>query len=207
MNNNFVESYNSVVAKFVGGKRVKYSLRGSYNTRCMTTVSSFNFGPEYMRKLFKQATKKSPGKFTKRFISKLLKNKTYARTSKNRLNFEQKQLQSKKFAGPDTDYGDLYNELGCEELSLSAEGVEEKKLEFLTSLIKSVEEIHEVERATIEQSQLHVANKQICYFVVWTPKEKTERDDKFWTTKMESQLVQFYKKYLVAEKVQPNILI
>jgi len=60
-------------------------------------------------------------------------------------------LQSKKFAGPDTDYGDLCNELGCEELSLSAEEVEEKKLEFLTSLIKSVEEIHEVERATIDQ--------------------------------------------------------
>ncbi|KAL5239171.1 hypothetical protein ACI65C_006891 [Semiaphis heraclei] len=32
-------------------------------------------------------------------------------------------LQSKKFAGPDTDYGDLGNELGCEELSLSAEEV------------------------------------------------------------------------------------
>lgn len=28
LNNNFVESYNSVVAKFVGGKRVNYSLRG-----------------------------------------------------------------------------------------------------------------------------------------------------------------------------------
>jgi len=39
----------------------------------MTAVSSFNFGPEYMRRLFKQATKESPGKFTKRFICKVSK--------------------------------------------------------------------------------------------------------------------------------------
>lgn len=30
VNNNYVECYNSVVAKFVGGKRVNYSLRGNY---------------------------------------------------------------------------------------------------------------------------------------------------------------------------------
>lgn len=30
VNNNYVESYNSVVAKFVGGKRINYSLRGNY---------------------------------------------------------------------------------------------------------------------------------------------------------------------------------
>lgn len=29
VNNNYVESYNSVVAKFVGGKRINYSLRGN----------------------------------------------------------------------------------------------------------------------------------------------------------------------------------
>jgi len=28
LNNNFVESYNSIVEKFVGGERVNYSLRG-----------------------------------------------------------------------------------------------------------------------------------------------------------------------------------
>jgi len=31
LNNNFVECYNSVVAKFIGGKRVNYSLRGKSN--------------------------------------------------------------------------------------------------------------------------------------------------------------------------------
>lgn len=30
LTNNYVESYNSIVAKFVGGKRINYSLRGTY---------------------------------------------------------------------------------------------------------------------------------------------------------------------------------
>jgi len=57
----------------------------------------------------------------------------------------------------------LCNELGCEELALSAEEVEEKKSELLTSLIKSVEEIHEVERATVDQVKTNT-NFILFYF-------------------------------------------
>lgn len=45
----------------------------------MTAVSSFNLGPDYIRRLHKQATKESPGKFTKLYISKLSKHKSYSR--------------------------------------------------------------------------------------------------------------------------------
>lgn len=55
---------------------------GSYNTRCMMAVSSFNFGPNYIRKLYKNVTKESPGKFTKQYIQKLQKEKMYRRKSK-----------------------------------------------------------------------------------------------------------------------------
>lgn len=41
LNNNFVKSYNSVVVKFVGGKRVKYSLRGKKNMICKLSVDNF----------------------------------------------------------------------------------------------------------------------------------------------------------------------
>jgi len=79
----------------------------------------------------------------------LSKRRSYSRsTPKHRLNFEQK---NKAFARPDTDYGDLCSELGCNELKLTAEEADEKKLQFLTTLKKSSEEIHEVERATIDQ--------------------------------------------------------
>lgn len=36
VNNNYVESYNSVVAKFVGGKRINYSLRGNNYIKSFT---------------------------------------------------------------------------------------------------------------------------------------------------------------------------
>lgn len=35
--NNLVESFNARVAKYVGGKRVNYSLKGSYSGRCAAT--------------------------------------------------------------------------------------------------------------------------------------------------------------------------
>lgn len=147
---------------------------GSYNTRCMTGVSSFNLGPEYIRKLHKKATKESPGKFTKLCISK--KKRIPSKTVKSKLNFGENKskyvvvmiilinkkksnlikytcfrVQCKQFAGPDTDYGDLHDELGCYELQLSAEEIEEKKSIFLNSLKKTTEEIHEIERATVDQ--------------------------------------------------------
>lgn len=56
----------------------------------MTAVSSFNFGPEYMRKLHKTATKESPGKFTKRFVKKLQREKEIRLSQKKKkLNFGQ----------------------------------------------------------------------------------------------------------------------
>lgn len=44
ISSNLVESYNSQVAKYVGGKRVNYSLRRSYGARCAAGVVSFNTG-------------------------------------------------------------------------------------------------------------------------------------------------------------------
>lgn len=106
VNNNCVETYNSVVAKYIGGKRVNFSLRGnvnfnlfiiqyyiifisqnnhrlfifikfvgSYNARCNTAVSAYNYGPDYLHKYYKNSTNYSPGKYTKKFIAKEIKKK------------------------------------------------------------------------------------------------------------------------------------
>lgn len=42
VNSNIAEVFNSVVAKFVGGKRINYSSRQSYTARCAGSVVSFN---------------------------------------------------------------------------------------------------------------------------------------------------------------------
>ncbi|KAL4105323.1 hypothetical protein QTP88_020571 [Uroleucon formosanum] len=140
--NNYVESYNSIVAKFVG----------SYNTRCMTAVSAFNFGPEYIRKLHKTATKESPRKFTKRFICKLQRAKEIRLKTNKMLNFRPSTKMGKTFSGADKDYGDL-DELECAELEISPEEQETKRSTVLNSLKLSSQEIVELERNTIDQGK------------------------------------------------------
>ncbi|KAF5281732.1 hypothetical protein FQR65_LT14572 [Abscondita terminalis] len=44
MDTNTAEHYNSIVCKFVGGKRKYYSLRRGYETRCEAAALSFNTG-------------------------------------------------------------------------------------------------------------------------------------------------------------------
>lgn len=43
-NSNRIETFNSVIAKCTGGKRVNYGLRGSYETRCNAAAVTFNTG-------------------------------------------------------------------------------------------------------------------------------------------------------------------
>lgn len=58
----------------------------------MTAVSSFNFGPDYIRRLHKTATKESPGKFTKLYIKRLQREKLR----------RQQGTKSKLYFGPST---------------------------------------------------------------------------------------------------------
>lgn len=46
---------------------------GSYNVRCHTTVSAYNYGPSHLRQFHKKVTNFSPGKYTKKYISKEIK--------------------------------------------------------------------------------------------------------------------------------------
>lgn len=66
MDNNLAEHYNSVVCKFVGGKRVNFSLRGSYQTRCEAAALAYSSRGEYYRLVHKSAHDKSPQSFTKK---------------------------------------------------------------------------------------------------------------------------------------------
>lgn len=67
--NNSVESYNSVRAKFVGGKRVNFCLRRSYLARCHAAILSMNHvSPVYA--LNKSMFDKSPEKYCKRWQKK-----------------------------------------------------------------------------------------------------------------------------------------
>jgi hypothetical protein len=46
---NIVESFNSIIPKFIGGKRINYALKNSYSTRCMLVTISKNNKSQYIR--------------------------------------------------------------------------------------------------------------------------------------------------------------
>lgn len=60
------------------------------------------------------------------------------------------------------------------------------------------------------QGQLHVTQKKLCYFVLWAADdlpirvEKIDRDDKFWSDKMEPKLLKFFHTAMLPELVDPR---
>ncbi|GFT97138.1 yqaJ domain-containing protein [Nephila pilipes] len=63
-NNNSVEQFHSIVAKFIGGKRVNFCLRRSYLARCSGAVISHNSG-SFMSRVHKSKYNTSSGNFVK----------------------------------------------------------------------------------------------------------------------------------------------
>ena len=74
MNNNAVEQLNSIVAKFVGRKRINFCLRHSYQMKCNTTVMAHNSickslvgcGPGFYTKLFEKRARRQNSKYEKK---------------------------------------------------------------------------------------------------------------------------------------------
>lgn len=145
VNNNCVENYNSVVAKYVGGKRINFSLKGSYQTRCHIALTSLNTGPSHISILHKKMTKASPGVFTKRFIEQ---RKTKLR---RRQLFGNTKSTKKTYIGPDRDYGCIQEEPQI--LDMEPKEFNIKKLQFLERLSKTNEEIKTIEKSTKNQSE------------------------------------------------------
>jgi len=63
------------------------SLIGSYQSRCNTAVSAYNYGPSYIRYFHKKATNQSPGMYTKQYINKNIERRN--KSSQRRLIFSQ----------------------------------------------------------------------------------------------------------------------
>lgn len=60
VDNNICEQFNSIINKYIGGKRINLSQRNAYNTRIEAAVVAFN-SKQYLRAINKHITKKSPG--------------------------------------------------------------------------------------------------------------------------------------------------
>ncbi|KAJ8928841.1 hypothetical protein NQ314_018538 [Rhamnusium bicolor] len=138
-NNNPAERFNSVLCKFVGGKRINFSLKGSYEVRCQCATISYNCKEKYWETIL-NALGYEPGEF----LIKLIKKRRRWYAPKNKINSSRKIKPRKEKCEPDEDYGNV-NDVTEEELLT-------RKETLLKSLAKTDEEIMEIERNTQGQS-------------------------------------------------------
>ncbi|KAL4118949.1 hypothetical protein QTP88_011827 [Uroleucon formosanum] len=154
LNNNAAENYNSILAKFVGGKRVNLCLRGSYELRCNAAVTAYNVGANRLSLFHKQVAQKSPGLFTKRYIKKT------------------QRLKTKILVGPAENYGAVEPDLDSyPDLSLSE--LNDKKILYLNTL--NTKRQHECEDWHRERKKRLTASVfgKICKLRKTTSRAKT----------------------------------
>ncbi|KAK5648395.1 hypothetical protein RI129_003287 [Pyrocoelia pectoralis] len=102
MKNNAAETYNSIVCKFVGGKRINFSVKNSYEVRCKAAAICYNKKEEYLALLHKNLTGRSPGQFAKKYIARVKRKREY---NKIRKELFPRLKKRKTAAPPDENYG------------------------------------------------------------------------------------------------------
>ena len=137
-NNNAVEELNSIIAKHVGGKRINFSLKGSYQTRCNMSVVSHNTKQKY-RKIYKVLCDNSPGRFCKKRESKQAKRKTKSKK-------KQKEIKRRALF-QDEAYGSF-----AQKPDMPEQEYNEKRKLFLDDLCKMSSKRAEIERKTVLQA-------------------------------------------------------
>lgn len=140
VDSNVVERFNGVIAKFVGGKRINYAQKRSYQSRCAGAVISFNSG-KILTTVHNTIHNGSPLSKIKKYEEKVNKRREYNRTLKRKKN---RILMPKKI---DFDYGENANKP-----DMDPETYELVKSTFLKNLEKTKEERCEIEHRTILQS-------------------------------------------------------
>jgi len=148
-NNNSAELYNSILTKFVGGKRVNFSLKGSYQLRCNAAVTAYNSGPNRLSLFNKHVTNKSPGRFTKMYIKRHI---VTAETRRRRrcLFSGPKNRKKSTTIGPDENYGNVSHDPFSE---LTAVEIQQLKNKFMENLKLTEKQIIDLERKTKRQHQ------------------------------------------------------
>ncbi|KAK5645649.1 hypothetical protein RI129_004113 [Pyrocoelia pectoralis] len=141
VDNNTVEQFNSIIAKYVGGKRVNYTKKRSYKSRCDAAVVAHNTKrPLYtMKQYFSNGV--SPGRYAIKIEQRrLIKNE------RKRQKPKQTRFRTKENCGSganNKNYGEF-----CEKPDMQEDEYESAKEHFLKNLSKTEYEIEEIERAT-----------------------------------------------------------
>ncbi|CAH1101874.1 unnamed protein product [Psylliodes chrysocephalus] len=138
----------SGVCKFVGGKRINFSKRNFYQTRCEAAIISFNKGAEYYDILHKAITGNELNTYTKKYLKIIGKRKLKICETNERKERRQELRLKKKYAFPDRDYGNIHEPIP----DMDENKYNLRELEFLNMLNKTQEEIDAIEDLTKEQA-------------------------------------------------------
>lgn len=138
---NRVESFNSIIAKFVGGKRINFSLRRGYDARCNAAVVSFNT-KRPLTTLHRAILGRSPRSLVKKLEEKRSKQRQRASKYCNR------KCRKLFLKTKDKDYGE-----NCEKPDMTSLEYNRIKEDFLKSLPSSEEDRRQVEKSTILQRE------------------------------------------------------
>lgn len=147
VSSNYAEHFNSIVAKFIGGKRTNFAKKRSYQARCAAAVVSHNSGtPHY--KLHKAMYECSPGKYSKSYEIRR-KNKIIKRAQ---LRSETPKCRRRLLVG-NTNKSDPHYGENAQRPDLGEDEYKMKTEEFLNSLKKTEEEVKIIEANTRLQQE------------------------------------------------------
>lgn len=137
---NSVERFNSIIAKFVGGKRINFTTRRAYQSRCNAAVVSYNTNrPLYT--LHKKMLGKSPRNCIKRLDRKRdMKRKQANMIQRKKIRkrlFQQQNDYGSKVAAPD----------------MSEEDYEKAKADFIKNLESLVSDRNGIQERTARQRE------------------------------------------------------
>ncbi|XP_029343469.1 uncharacterized protein LOC100570366 isoform X1 [Acyrthosiphon pisum] len=151
VDNNICEQFNSVINKFLGGKRINYNQRSSYNTRILAAVVSFN-SSEYLRAVKKHITQTSPGKTAKSFLSQIIKKRSACqkrRQLSTKLKYKVK--RPKASSKPDEHYGNADILDGIREVDDPS---------FVKDMEQFLKTLYDVNRTTVEETTRYQAESE-----------------------------------------------
>ena len=143
ISSNNVEEFNSIIAKFIGGKRINYCLKKSYQARCNAAVVSHNTRMPFYS-LHKSLFLRSPGIYCK--LSEQRRDLRRQRSAIRRKDFRPKRLFNNKIIN-DKSYGQ-----NAEKPDIEPELYASKRETFLLNLKISNEEKLEIMKKTTLQN-------------------------------------------------------
>ncbi|CAI6352612.1 unnamed protein product [Macrosiphum euphorbiae] len=145
VDSNIVESYNAIIAKVIGGKRINFAMNRSYSGRCMLAAVTKNTSrPLYS--LHKVLYHKSPSK--RGFLSAVELKRKRKQNIQNIARLKNKRFKKQLFKnnGPDLSYGENAVRPDMDHLEF-----DRQKEDILNEMKEVASKRDEIQKQTVEQ--------------------------------------------------------